>query len=175
MEYVSGGSLAKKLEETGPFDSAEAARLIATVARAVDAAHASGVVHRDLKPSNILLGENEVPKIADFGLAKRIDRDDGVTTVSGPLGTPGYMAPEQVRGPSDIIGPATDVYGLRQPLPPHHRTAAIPRPTAGYSQRRIAGSTEAHRLHRSSIPTELEAVVLKCLEKSPSQRYQARP
>src|SRR5204863_9183221 len=76
------------------------------------AAHERGIVHRDLKPSNIMLGADGTPKIADFGLAKRLDDDSGHTHTGEILGTPSYMAPEQAEGKKDEIGPRTDVYAL---------------------------------------------------------------
>jgi serine/threonine protein kinase len=172
MEYVGGGTLAKRLETGGPFAPAEAARLIATVARAVHAAHAAGVVHRDLKPSNILLTEAGAPKVADFGLAKRTDRDDRLTTGSGPLGTPGYMAPEQVRGAPGSIGPAADVYGLGATL--YHLLTGRP-PFSG-SQPDVFNDILCDpparpRALRRAVPRALEAVCLKCLEKDPDRRY----
>src|SRR5205823_13242819 len=89
----------------------EAARLIGTVARAVQYAHELGVVHRDLKPANILLAADSTPKVADFGLAKSLDETP--RTSSGTiLGTPCYMAPEQARGHNKDVGPAADVYAL---------------------------------------------------------------
>ena len=111
LEFAEGGSLAGKLAR-GPMSSAEAAELVETLAQAVQAAHAASVVHRDLKPSNVLLTAGNVPKIADFGLAKLIG-GDSVRTLSGEaLGTPSYMAPEQAEGRSKQVGPAADVYAL---------------------------------------------------------------
>ena len=117
LEYVGGGSLSKLLRAEGPMAPERAARLVLQLAQAVHAAHDEGIIHRDLKPSNVLLTENGTPKISDFGLAKLVDRDrrgreDALTQPGQPLGTPGYMAPEQVRGELDTIGRATDVYGL---------------------------------------------------------------
>ena len=94
-EYFSNGSLLKRVEDAGPLEPFEAAKLMATAARAVHAANQKGVIHRDLKPSNILLTADGVPKVADFGLAKRLDQDDDLTTGTGALGSPPYMAPEQ--------------------------------------------------------------------------------
>src|SRR5205823_72248 len=105
------------------------ARLVETLARAVEHAHRHGVVHRDLKPANVLLashpdqdapesGEDRpllaglVPKIADFGLAKRLDVQTGQTRSGTIVGTPAYMAPEQASGKVHNIGPAADVYAL---------------------------------------------------------------
>src|SRR5438874_1674230 len=137
MELADCGSLGKWVEEHGPLAPADAARLVATVARAVAAAHAAGILHRDLKPSNILLAGDRgqgtgdrkpealtpgssrspvpcllTPKVGDFGLAKRLDHDDLLTPTTGPIGTPGFMPPEQVSRRNGAVGPASDVYGL---------------------------------------------------------------
>ena len=93
-----------------PQPARAAAALVETLARAVHAAHRAGVVHRDLKPANVLFAEDGTPKIADFGLAKRLDADDAQTHTGDILGTPSYMAPEQARGRNATVGPAADVY-----------------------------------------------------------------
>src|SRR5262245_19292521 len=129
LEYVPGGTLAERLIGT-PHPPRPAAQLAETLARAVGAAHAHGVVHRDLKPANILLSSrSQVPssestdsleqgtwnlelKVADFGLARRIDTDSGQTRSGAILGTPDYMAPEQAAGRNKEVGPPADVYAL---------------------------------------------------------------
>src|SRR5207244_6182229 len=95
-----------------PLPLRQAAELVETLARAVHAAHDCDIVHRDLKPSNVMLTADGTPKIADFGLAKRLDHDADHTHTGEILGTPSYMAPEQAEGHKDQIGPATDVYAL---------------------------------------------------------------
>ncbi len=111
MEYAAGGSLAQKLA-LGPTTTREAAELVETLARAMNAAHHAGIVHRDLKPSNVLLTAEGVLKVSDFGLAKLMDGDSAQTLSGQVLGSPSYMAPEQAQGHSKQVGPAADVYAL---------------------------------------------------------------
>ncbi len=118
MALVEGGSLGDHLPRFAQ-DPRAAAALVVTVARAVHHAHQRGVLHRDLKPSNVLLQAQglqplglAVPKIADFGLAKLLGADAGLTRTGDLVGTPSYMAPEQASGSAGAVTTATDVYGL---------------------------------------------------------------
>ena len=109
MKLIGGGNLARHL--TRYLDDPQAAaRLMATIARTIQHAHRKGMVHRDLKPSNILIDESGQPLIADFGLVKRADDGSSLTASGVLLGTPAYMAPEQVSG--DEAAPAADIYSL---------------------------------------------------------------
>jgi serine/threonine protein kinase len=172
LEFVGGGSLAQKLNGL-PMASTKAARLIATLARAIHAAHERGIVHRDLKPANVLLTEDGTPKITDFGLAKRLDRDSGRTRSGTIMGTPAYMAPEQASGRSKDIGPATDVYSLGAILyelltgqPPFR--ADTPLDTV---LQLLDREPAPPRAVNPGVPRELEAICLKCLEKNSRHRY----
>jgi serine/threonine protein kinase len=111
LELLDGGTLADRLAGT-PQPGRPAAELVVTLARAMHAAHRLGIVHRDLKPSNVLFDRDGTPKIADFGLAKRLEQEDGQTETGQIVGTPSYMAPEQARGQTREVGPAVDVYAL---------------------------------------------------------------
>ncbi len=111
MEFLSGGSLSERLEAQGRLDPPAAARLVGTLAGAVQAAHDQGIVHRDLKPGNVLFDEAGEPKVTDFGLAKRGGGSD-LTATQAVMGTPAYMAPEQARGDTKFVGPGADVYAL---------------------------------------------------------------
>jgi serine/threonine-protein kinase len=177
LEYLAGGSLAGYLKKRGRFSPYAAARLVQSLADAMSAAHNAGILHRDLKPANVLLaGTNEdnlQPKITDFGLAKWLDRADGPTVSGAVMGTPSYMAPEQATGEIDRLSAATDVYALGATLyeclvgqPPFRAESSL----ATMALVIRAEPTPPRRL-RNEIPAELEAICLKCLEKSPANRY----
>jgi serine/threonine protein kinase len=173
MEFMNGGALSERVSAKGPLDPTQAATIMSTVARAIDAAHKAGVLHRDLKPSNILLGLDDMPKVADFGLAKRTDRNDELTINSGPIGTLGFMPPEQFSSKHGELGPAADVYGLGATL---YYLLSGHRPYAGESPLEIAEldddvMLERLRALRPDVPAELEAIVFKCLERDPAHRY----
>src|SRR5262249_17543367 len=116
MEFLSGGSLARKLA-AAQLPAQDAANLVETLARAVHVSHERGIVHRDLKPSNVLLSADGTPKISDCGLAQVKDDADATgpecrTETGAILGTPGFMAPEQAAGRTDEVGPKADVWAL---------------------------------------------------------------
>lgn len=192
MEYIGGGNLYRRIGKQ-PMPIREAAAFLEPVARAMHYAHTHGVIHRDLKPSNILLEEPEpssqttprddsrpvpgvnlpTPKIADFGLAKRLDRPMNLTHSGVAIGTPHYMAPEQARGDTAKIGPLTDVYALGTILyemligyPPFNGANSLE--TMDYVVHRKP--VPPSKL-RNGVPPELEAICLKCLEKRPHDRY----
>lgn len=172
LEFIDGGSLEEKLAGR-PQPAREAAELVRTLAVAVDYAHRRGIIHRDLKPSNILLTDGGVPKIADFGVAKRLELNDHETREGDLIGTPCYMAPEQASGEGEHVGPATDVYSLgvilyealtgRAPLqaPTAIETLILVNVQEPVPPRRL----------QPRIPVDLERITLKCLEKEPGRRY----
>jgi serine/threonine protein kinase/lipopolysaccharide biosynthesis regulator YciM len=172
LEYVEGGSLQQRLQDS-PISPLETASLVGTLARAVQAAHARGIVHRDLKPANILLATDGKPKIADFGLAKRLDASDVQTRTGEVLGTPSYMAPEQATGTPRDIGFPTDVYALGAILyecltgrPPFKGSSAL----ETLEQVRTQEPVPPSRL-QPKTPRDLETICLKSLEKAPPKRY----
>ena len=172
MEYISGRSLARRIEE-GMLGIEEAVGLVTRVARAVHYLHASGMVHRDLKPSNILIDEAGRPFVSDFGLAKLLETEDRVTASNAIIGTPGYMAPEQAAGRLRDVGTASDIYSLGAILfecltgrPPHDGDAPLE-----VLVQVIEGEPPQPRTLNASIPKVLERIILKCLEKQPSNRY----
>lgn len=195
MQFVPGQTLSRRLDD-GPLAPRDAARLMAGVARAVDHAHQNGVLHRDLKPANILLrlpdsgsraekpGEGkshrsaihnpqtEVPMITDFGLAKLADAGSSLTATGAIVGTPSYMAPEQGRAEKQLT-PAADVYALGAILyecltgrPPFQAATALDTILLVQEQ-----DPAPPRLLNPGVPRDLEAICLKCLEKSPNRRY----
>ena len=171
MEYVDGGSLARKLSG-GPLPVRQAAQIVETLARAMGVAHRHGIVHRDLKPANILLTLDGQPKITDFGLAKISGGHDPRQTSSGSIvGTPAYMAPEQAQGLGS--GPAVDIHALGATLyemltgrPPFQGVT-----TYGTLVQVMNRDPVPPGRLRPKLPRELETICLKCLEKEPHRRY----
>jgi eukaryotic-like serine/threonine-protein kinase len=171
LEFCPGGSLDAKLAGT-PMPPREAAQLVETLARAMQAAHDKGVVHRDLKPANVLLADGGAPKITDFGLAKKLDNASGRTNTGAIMGTPSYMAPEQAEGKKDV-GPAADTYALGAILyecltgrPPFKAATAL-----DTIMQVAADEPVPPRQLQPTTPRDLETICLKCLQKEPGKRY----
>jgi|GEM_PF-2122799 len=173
MEFVEGGSLARKLGG-GPLPVRQAAQMIETLARATHVAHERGIVHRDIKPANILLTHSGEPKITDFGLAKFVTGGTTSATNSETLvGTPAYMAPEQARGNGHELGPLADIYALGATLyemltglPPFLAATPLETLLLALNQDPVPPG----RL-RTKLPRDIETICLKCLEKDPQRRY----
>ncbi len=193
LEYVEGGSLSQYLDGT-PVPARRAAELIEALARAMEHAHTQNILHRDLKPANILLQiadrrsqiadlktdnsalfnlTSAIPKVADFGLAKRLDQDKGQTRTGAVMGTPSYMPPEQAEGRLKDLGPAVDIYALGAMF----YELLTGRPP-------FKGETLMDTVHQvvheepvppvrlnSKVPRDLQIICLKCLDKDPRRRF----
>jgi serine/threonine protein kinase len=189
MELISGGTLQDEILQA-PLPVVLAAECLKRVAEAVGAAHTAGIVHRDLKPSNILLEQDGhshsgttslagepnklLPKVADFGLAKDLS-DSSHTTTGVLMGTPSYMSPEQASGNVRTLGPPTDVYGLGATLyacltgsPPFRGTTVVETLDLVRNAELVPPRTI-----RRALPRDLDTICLKCLRKSPLERYRS--
>jgi serine/threonine-protein kinase len=170
MEYVNGQSLSDLLTRHGTLSVAQARDVAAQICDGLSAAHQSGVIHRDLKPGNVLLDEHQKVKIIDFGLA-RLTHLEGMTTTGMIVGTPEYMAPEQIRGGS--VDARTDVYALGALL--YHALCGRP-PFTGDNPIAVSLS---HTQDPVPPPTTLrpelspawEQLLLTALAKDPAARF----
>ncbi len=174
MDYIEGQSLAALVRDH-PLPEETAARHVKTAAEAIHYAHRQGFLHRDLKPSNILIDEANQPRITDFGLAKRMDSDSGLTITGAVLGTPSYMSPEQAAGKGDQVGPASEVYSLGAILyelltgrPPFQAATPLDTVLLVLNSEPVSPRLLAPKLNR-----DLETICLKCLEKEGRRRYQS--
>ncbi len=171
FEFVDGGSL----DPDQIANPRKAAEIVEVLSRGVQYAHQRGVVHRDLKPDNVLLTSDGIPKIADFGLAKRLKVDTSQTVDGAVLGTPHYMSPEQALGKSAGVGPASDIYALGSIL---YRliTGRTPFDDDDFVSllRSIRNSEPVlPRKIDAKIHRDLETICLKAMEKTPASRYQS--
>ncbi len=174
MKYIEGETLSDRLAR-GPMPARDAAELLAEVSRAIEYAHACGVLHRDLKPSNVLIDLDGRPHLTDFGLAKRITDPHTLTRTGAVLGTPAYMSPEQAAGTAGTVGPASDVYGLGCIL--YHMLTGKPPFEASSPLDAVMMVIEQDpvppRQVHAAADRDLEMVAIRCLQKPPDLRYES--
>jgi serine/threonine-protein kinase len=180
MEYLPGLSLEDMVERSGPLSPERAVHLLRQVCGALREAHGVGLIHRDIKPGNVLVcergGRHDVAKLVDFGLVQMHGwaQDEGKLTQEGILaGTPAYASPEQAAGTADLDS-RSDLYSLGAVAyflllgqPPFVRQTAVQTLAAHINDAVIAPAC-----HRPELPADLQAVVLRCLEKAPARRFQ---
>lgn len=172
MDYIEGRSLAAMAREN-PLPAARAAEYVRVVAEAIQYAHQRGILHRDLKPSNVLIDPYDRPRVTDFGLAKRMEGGEDLTTTGAILGTPSYMSPEQASGHHEETGPSADIYALGAIL--YELVTGRPPFKAGTPVETLKQVLESEpappRLLNPTVPPDLETICLKCLEKDTQRRY----
>ncbi len=185
MKFIEGSTLSKRLMD-GPMAPREAVAMLLPIVEAIGAAHRAGVLHRDVKPSNIMIASDGTPFVTDFGLAKRVSVADqsysatgqsselaGLTQSGAILGTPAWMSPEQAAGQTDSVDVATDVYSLGAVLfamltgrPPFQSASPLDTILMVLEQ-----DPPNIRMLNRGVDSDLEMVVMKCLQKPPDLRY----
>ena len=179
MEYVAGRTLFRVLREDGPLEEPRVAGIIGEVARSLREAHGIGVIHRDMKPANIVLSESvtdgDSVKVLDFGLVKHVEADEGedLTQQGLFMGSPKYMAPEQILG--NAVSPATDIYALGV-VAYELLTGKVPFDRGSSVKTLMAHVNDAPPpLYQTNpdvtVSPEMTAVVMRCIEKDPKHRY----
>jgi WD40 repeat protein/serine/threonine protein kinase len=172
MDYVAGRSLADIVQDR-PLPARRAAGYVKTIAEAIQYAHERGILHRDLKPSNVLIDEFDQPRVTDFGLAKRLEKETELTLSGQVLGSPNYMAPEQAAARRGQVGKGSDIYSLGGILY-HLLTGRAPfvADTVAKTLHQVQNNEPVSpQLLNPSVPRDLTTICLKCLEKEPEKRY----
>lgn len=174
MGYVRGQTLAQRIRSTGPLHHTQVVLILRAVAESLEHAHQRHVIHRDIKPANILLDEETGrPLLADFGISKAIGHGDTLTHSGDVLGTPQYMAPEQILSAQDST-PASDVYALGAVgyamLTGHPPFSALSDSELLATRARLEVPTLLST--HPNVPRELSAIIMQCLATRPEHRYQ---
>ena len=175
MEYVEGPTIKTMLETEGVFEPLVAAKIVREACRALAAAHQKEIIHRDIKPSNIIVTADNTAKLIDFGVAKATGYSgETITQLGDVVGTPEYMSPEQCLG--GLIDQRSDIYSLGctlfEMLTGFKAFPAATTVEAIAKQISNDRSEIRNRIKMSGIPAPLQQIVIKCLEREPSQRYQ---
>jgi Protein kinase domain len=172
MDFVTGKNLGE-LVRGNPLPAEQAASYVKTIAEAIQFAHQRGILHRDLKPQNVLIDADDRPRITDFGLAKRIETDSGLTRTGDIVGSPSYMSPEQASSRLEEVGPQSDVYSLGAIL--YELLTGRAPFRGGTALETLCQVIEVPpvppRTLNPGVPQDLETICLKCLEKSPPNRF----
>jgi eukaryotic-like serine/threonine-protein kinase len=171
FEYIEGENLKRLIERRGPAPVATALELGIQIARGLSFAHQQGLVHRDVKPQNVLLNGNNEAKVTDFGIARSIDVQHGMTQTGTVLGTSDYIAPEQAQG--QRVDEQTDVYSLGVVLY-ELLTSEVPFPAENFvaaAMRHINEPPPSIRDKRPDVSPRLEAAIQKAMAKEPTQRF----
>ena len=173
MRFVGGDDLRDRVACDGPLSPRAAARVVAQVAAALDAAHAAGLVHRDVKPANILLADGDHVYLGDFGVARHVLSEGGLTRTGGLVGTLDWVAPEQIRG--ERVDGRADVYALGCVL--HFAlTGAVPFPRESDESRlwaHVHAAPPVPSREGTGVPPAFDAVVRRALAKRPEERFQS--
>ncbi|MCC5578927.1 protein kinase [Microtetraspora sp. AC03309] len=171
MRYVEGSDMRRLVQSAGPLPVARANRLFAQIASALDSAHANGLVHRDVKPANILVADDDHVYLTDFGLTKSSSAEAGLTSHGHFMGTPRYVAPEQIRGlpvdgRSDLYAFACVAYEALTGLPPFQRDTEL-----ALLYAHVSHEPPPLTPYRPDLPHAVNQVTARALAKSPEERY----
>src|ERR1700680_3318682 len=171
MEVVDGRALSSILRTAGPLPPDRAAEIAADVAGALAYAHRHGVVHRDVKPGNVLITEEGTIKVTDFGIARAVNTEESLTQTGAVMGTATYFSPEQAEGMgvdsrSDIYSLGVVIFEMVTGRPPFLGDTPV-----AVASKHVREHPPTPREVNPAVPPDLEAIILKCLAKSPDHRY----